>query len=84
MAKIDFEARLGEGSAKLLAQLESALGAKGRSAILELIKSDPAARRLAEKIVGASSPAAIKEALKPKAAQASSAPGSSQKAKVQF
>ncbi len=84
MAKIDFEARLGEGSAKLLAQLESALGAKGRSAILELIKSDPAARRLAEKIIGAGSPSAIKEALNPKAAQSSSTPASTKKARVEF
>ncbi len=83
MGKINFEAALGEGSAKLLAQLESALGAKGRSAILELIKKDPAARRLAEKIIGAGSPAAVKEALDPAAAAASS-PATKKKAGMEF
>ncbi len=81
MGKIDFAKQI--GSVEILGQLEAALGAKGKAAILQLIKTDPAARRLAEKIIGASSPAAVKEALNPQAAQAS-APGSNKKAKVEF
>ena len=83
MAKIDFSKQIGEGSAGLLSQLESALGVKGKAAVLQLIKKDPEARRLAEKIIGAGSPAAVKTALDPAAAQAS-APASNRKAEVKF
>ncbi len=82
MGKIDFEAALGEGSVELLAQLESALGTKGREATLALIKKDPAARRLAEKIIGAGSPAAVKAALDP--AAAASSPVTKKKAGMEF
>ena len=82
MAKIDFEARLGEGSTELLSQLESALGVKGKVAVLKLIGSDPAARRLATKLIGAGSQAAVKAALDPAAAAVSNP--ATKKAKVEF
>lgn len=81
MANIDFNKEL--GSSEILGQLEAALGAKGKEAVLQLIKSDPEARKIAEKIIGAGSPAAIKAALDP-AAAVSSAPSSTKKAKVEF
>ncbi len=81
MAKINFEAEL--GSAGILSQLESALGVKGKAAILQLIKTDPEARRLATKIIGSGSPAAVKNALDPAAAPGAT-PASLKKAKVEF
>ena len=81
MAKIDFEKQLGEGSAELLGQLSAALGVKGKAAILKLIATEPAARRLAEKIIGVGSPAGIKTALQPSEITAAV---SSKKAKVEF
>ncbi len=84
MAKqIDFAKQLGEGSAELLGQLESALGVKGKAAVLKLIGSDPEARRLATKIIGSGSPGVVKAALNPAAAQTST-PSSNRKAKVEF
>ncbi len=82
MGKIDFAKQIGEGSTELLSQLEAALGAKGKAAVLQLIKSDPEARRLAEKIIGAGSPAAIKNALDPAAAAVRNP--ATKKAKVEF
>ena len=79
--KVDFEKQLTEGSA-VLGLLESALGVKGKSATLALIKSDPEARRIAEKIVGTGSPADLKAALDPAAAASGAA--SSKPAKVEF
>ncbi len=85
MAKqINFEEQLGDGSAKLLSQLEAALGVKGKTAILKLLKSDPEARRLAEKIIGAGSPAGIKAALNPAAADIGAGARSPKKAQVEF
>ncbi len=83
MAKqIDFAKQLGEGSAELLGQLESALGVKGKAAVLKLIGSDSEARRLATKIIGAASPAAVKAALDPAAAAVRNP--ATKKAKVEF
>ncbi len=79
--KLDFEAQL--GSVEILGQLESALGVKGKAAVLQLIKTDPEARRLATKIIGVGSPAGIKAALGP-AADQTSTPSSNRKAKVEF
>jgi len=81
--KIDFEAQLGEGSEQLLKSLQSALGTKNKEETLALIRKDPAARKIAEKIIGAGSPAAIKAALNPAAAGAT-AGRSERKAKVEF
>ncbi len=80
--KLDFEAQLNADTGELLGQLEAALGARGKSAILRLIKTDPEARRLATKIIGSGSPAVVKAALDPAAVVSS--PATKKKAGIEF
>lgn len=57
------EKQLNEAPKELVDQLEAALGAKGKPAILELIKKDLEARRLVSKIIGTASPLGVEASL---------------------
>lgn len=61
------EQQLTEAPKELVAKLEAALGARGKPAILELVKRDPEARRIFLKIVGTASPLGAEASLNPPA-----------------
>jgi len=84
VAKLDFEKQLGGSSVETLAKLQAALGTKSKQETLALIRKDPEARKIAEKIIGAGSPAGMKSILNPAAAGAATDKRTERKAKVEF